>query len=84
MAENWYALLIAIKRSVTVEQAFDMFEKGKLGKKNKLITDKDIEDMRAMKKQGFTYKEIGEIYCTTKDSVCHRLQYAKKKMEMIV
>lgn len=80
MRENWYALFIAIKLKVTVEQAFKIFEDGSL-KKSKLITEEDEKDMIAMKKQGITYKEIGMIYGVTDSTVCHKI---KPKMEMIV
>ncbi|WP_035162129.1 hypothetical protein [Caloranaerobacter azorensis] len=74
---NISALVIAaLRRDVYIpEQAFAIIA----GKEYK-FTDKDIEDMRALKESGLTYEEIGKIYGLSKDNVYAKLKRRKKKL----
>lgn len=80
MNENWCILAIAAlyERPCTIEQAFELFDKGKLTK-NKRRPKEDIEDMVKLKKKGLTFEEIADIYCTDKGIVCRVINSFKKK-----
>lgn len=71
MDENWCALFIAIQLPVTPERAFEILNNDK-GKKssNKWVTDKDVEDMKKLKKQGVTYPELAEMYGLNPTLIC--------------
>ena len=78
MEENWYALCIAILKTVSVEQALKYFGTAKTKRThNSSITQADLLDMIELKKT-MSYREIGEIYELT-DSACHhRISRFKK------
>jgi hypothetical protein len=64
MDECWCAFCLSIIEELLPEQAFVALETGDISdlrKRNILLTDKDTEDMIAMKKE-ITFREIGEIY----------------------
>lgn len=58
--ENHYALIVAILKGCTPEQAFERLNTGH----NKTIKAKETEilEMIKLKSEGLTYKEIGEMY----------------------
>lgn len=74
---NISAMIIAVLRKDVYipEQAFAIIS----GKEYE-FTDKDIEDMRALKESGLTYEEIGKIYGLSKDNVYAKLKRRKKKI----
>lgn len=89
MEDNWLALGIAIlsPKFITPEEAFDLLyieERATRGKPsrryNKTIDDKDIKDMMKLKfEQGYTYKEIADMYGVTAYTVYGRIRNYKKK-----
>ncbi|AWB17234.1 hypothetical protein [Clostridium botulinum] len=80
MNENWCILAIAAlyERPCTIEQAFEVFDKGKLTK-NKKKSQEDIEDMVKFRNMGMTFEEIADIYCADKRTVCRLINSFKKK-----
>ncbi|WP_368489285.1 hypothetical protein [Clostridium sp. BJN0013] len=83
MKENWYALLIASQRPVGVEQAFRMMNGDSIGRKKKYskFTQDDIEYMKNLKSEGYTYKQIGEVYGISEHAVRLRI-YRRKQVEI--
>lgn len=81
MRENWYALCIAILTRYTVEQSIDIINIGKV--KNTVITKEDVEDMKALKSYGLTYKEIAEIFNINEHTVYRRIKRANKESLMV-
>lgn len=83
MNENWYALIIAIKFPVTVEQSFRMLDTGKLikrkGKEHVKLSDEDLLGIIRLRDKGFTYKSIGEMYGMSWTAVHHRIERFRKK-----
>ncbi|MDI3534799.1 MAG: hypothetical protein PWQ82_1164 [Thermosediminibacterales bacterium] len=77
MIYNYYALMVAIFRKCTPEQAFELLENGKL-KRMKLNND-DIAYMVELKKE-LTYKEIGEMYGLSPDAVHNRIRRFKRQI----
>ncbi|NFQ84150.1 hypothetical protein FDG04_02230 [Clostridium sporogenes] len=78
MNENWCALCIAIlnPQAATVEKAFELFEKGKLNKRARMLK-KDLEDAIKLKKE-MTYAELGKIYGRTDSGICHLMTKYKE------
>jgi len=72
--ENWYVLCLAIIKSMTVEQAFSIWEGVKW---NHTYTSEDVEDMTKMR-ETMTYKEIGEIYGISESATYKRINRYKK------
>lgn len=73
---NIAALAIAILKGISPEQAFAILE----GKN--IITvynEEDIKDMVRLHDQGFSYRQIAEMYGLTKDAVQKRINRYKKK-----
>lgn len=82
MKDNWYVLLICILKPVTVEKAFDLFEGVFPKVNNTAITLNDVEDMIKLKREGLTYRELGEMYGLSKDAVHKRIRrrlYGERK-----
>lgn len=75
-SENLYVLYIAIEKKLSVEKAFELYETGMVAKKK--ISKNDVEDMHQLKKNGLTYREIGEIYAVNEDTIYRRLRKYKK------
>lgn len=84
MNENWYALIIAIKFPVTVEQSFQILDKGSLiknkGRKHLKLTDEELTVMVNLKDEGHTYKSIAEMYGMSWTAVSHRIKRFRKKV----
>lgn len=74
MKENWYVFLICILKPVTVEKAFDLFEGISPKIINTAVTPDDVEDMIRLKREGLTYRELGDMYGMSKDAVHKRIQ----------
>ncbi|QXE19983.1 hypothetical protein B5S50_14765 [Clostridium sp. 001] len=85
MNENWYALIIASQFPVTVEQAFQILDRGKriIGRKKKHVklTVKDLMEMERLRNQGFTYRSIGEIFGMSMNATFRRLKAFRKKVK---
>nr|DAI90589.1 MAG TPA: ECF sigma factor [Caudoviricetes sp.] len=84
MNENWYALIIASQYPVTVEQAFQILDKGKkiVGREKGYpkFTNKELQEMQMLKEGGKTYREIGEIFGLSAHATFCRLKKFKKKV----
>lgn len=50
-------------------------------KETYMLNDKDTEDMMRMKKQGMSFREIGEIYNLGTSSIFRRIERYNKKKE---
>lgn len=83
LKENYYALVLSILKGWTPEQSFLYFETGKIMRLSSIrkdITNDDVMDMVALKEQGLTYKEIGDLYNAKKDMIVKRIdRYLNKK-----
>lgn len=74
--DGWLALYISIVCNVIPEQAFRQVE----GKNTRyMFTEDDIKDMILMREEGIIYREIGEMYCTTRDGVYANIKRYKNK-----
>lgn len=80
MKENWYALLIASQRPVSVEYALRMMNGNSIGRKKKYskFTQDDVEYMENLKSEGYTYRQIGEVYGISRDAVRSRINRRKQ------
>lgn len=79
---NIAALTIAICSDAFMlpEKAFSILEE-----KDLKIDVADTEDMLALREQGLTYRDIGEIYNSTGSNVYKRLKnYRRKRSEKVV
>lgn len=80
LKENYYALILSILKRWTPEQSFLYLETGEnAGNQTvrKDITNEDVQDMISLQKQGFTYRQISEIYNASMDLVRRRIKRAK-------
>ena len=78
MNENYYALAVAIINGCTPEHAFEMLDTGHITKKY----DKDqseAAEMAAIKAQGLTYKQIGEIFGISDQAAYRRIRRYKER-----
>jgi len=80
MDENWCALCLAIIKSFTPEQSFEVLNRkpGIKQKHNKSITKLDVEQMIRYRKTK-TYKEIGEMFGLKDTAVYKRIKDYKAK-----
>ncbi|MCW6088856.1 hypothetical protein [Clostridium sporogenes] len=78
MNENWCTLCIAIlnPKAATVEKAFELFEKGKINKRARMLKE-DLEDAIKLKSI-MTYLELGEIYGRTASGIYHLMTKYKE------
>lgn len=79
MNENWYVLAVAIltEKSRTVEQAFELYEKGKVRRGIKRPKE-DIEDMLKLRNK-LTIRELAEIYGTSRGGISGLISKYKKR-----
>ena len=77
---NVAAMYIAILRDdvFTVEQAFRILEDKDIVRHR--TSSEDTEDMIAMREQGMTYREIGEIYGMAESSILKRIKNYEKRI----
>lgn len=76
MFENYAALIISILRGTTPEQSFELYNSGKVG----VFRDPDKQnatEMTSLKAQGYTYKEIGEMFGISMGSVYKKMKRLK-------
>lgn len=87
LKENYYALVLSILKGWTPEQSFLYFETGeimRLSSIRKDITNDDVMDMVALRDQGLTYKEIGDLYNAKKDMIVKRIdRYMTNKKKAV-
>jgi len=83
--DAWYALTISILKGVPPENAYRLYEKGPNGfnYRHSTLTDKDTEDMIAMREEGMYYKKIGEIYDMKPSAVYNRINRYKQKNSIV-
>ncbi|ABS35858.1 hypothetical protein [Clostridium botulinum] len=79
MNENWCTLAIAVlyERPCTIEQAFELLDKGKFAK-NRKKSKEDLEDMVKLK-EFLSLQEIAEIYGSSESSICQIINKFKNK-----
>lgn len=82
---NYYAMAVAILAECSVETAFEKLQCAYPGKVRSChtLTPEDTEDMRKLKAEGVTWKELGEIYCVPLTTPCGRLKPRRKKVKLI-
>ena len=75
--ENTMALTLAIlsERFLLPEQAWDKLENPDRQKFS--LTDEDKEDILAMRKQGCTWRDIGQIYGIDHSAMCNVIRRYK-------
>jgi hypothetical protein len=73
LEENYYALAISILKGCTPEQAFELLENGRI-KRKKHSSGNSVEEMIVLKSQGFTYKQIGEMFGMSNKAVYNRIR----------
>lgn len=83
MNEGYLALLLAIFRNVTQEQAFRILDgKTPKAKKNRKWTDDDFQEIAQCRKEGLKWNEIGEMYGMKEKSAQKAYRrYVKKRKE---
>ncbi len=69
---NYAALILAILKGYSPEQAFVAMEKG-VGRYRHELSKKDTYDMVEFRKQGLTYKQIGELYNKSAAAISKRV-----------
>ncbi|HYF75289.1 MAG TPA: hypothetical protein VD757_01770 [Candidatus Nitrosocosmicus sp.] len=79
MEENYYALMVCIIKNCSPEQAFRYLENGKKGRSGKAETQQLIAEIKRLKDQGKTYREIGAMYNMTAGNIYRRLKGARDK-----
>lgn len=83
MRENYYALMVAILKDCSPEQAFQhMDDPAALLRKAPRLDQGDVADMVALKQQGLTYREIGLIYNKKPDTVYSIIRRARNKLRL--
>lgn len=84
MNENWCTLAIAVfyERPCTIEQAFELYNYGKISKSRpKPKPKEDVEDMIKLRKN-LTLQEVADIYCIDKSTVYRILRNFKNKKKL--
>ncbi len=79
-SENYYALYLSIVSYLTPEQAFALLE---TGVKKRLLGEQDTIDMKKMRRQGWTFKDIAEAYGIKDSTVYKRLKNYDKKQHQL-
>lgn len=74
MLDGWAAFCISLvsERYILPETAFYTLEHGHVPRGISTLTEADTRDMIAMKAQGMTYKEIGDLYGLDATAVFNR------------
>jgi len=72
---NYYALIVAVLKGISPEEAFELLETGKRPKHKKLSTE-EVAEMASLK-ETMTYKDIGTIYNMKPTAVYTRIRRYK-------
>ena len=83
MKLNYYALVVAVRVGCTPETAFERLQHERPSTVVAQLSDEDLQDMQGMKLQGWTYRELGELYGMTAQEAYGRLRYYKARTEVI-
>lgn len=76
---GYAALTFAILRNTTPETAFwKLLTDAKSTRAQ--ISDEDMEDVMKMRSQGFTLREVAEMYGVTDSNLSHRIEKMRKKI----
>ncbi|MDT8718298.1 helix-turn-helix domain-containing protein [Clostridium sp. 19966] len=78
MSENYYALLLSILKNYTPERSFKLLNGEKVDKEHRR---KEALDMVELKKAGYTYREIGDMFGVSKDVVYTRIRRATGRIK---
>lgn len=65
--EGWIALALCILKRVPHDEAYELLDNPK---KSRTWTDDMIEDLGALRAEGYDWKAIGEMYNVDKSTVC--------------
>lgn len=77
--EGWIALALCILKRVPHDEAYELLDNPK---KNRTWTDDMIEDLGALRAEGYDWKAIGEMYNVDKSTVCKAYNnYKRRKNE---
>ena len=85
--ENYLALLACglaagTENEVMPERVFSMLDiRPEKPQNTKNLTQDHVLDMISLKEQGYTYKEIAEIYCMTDKAVFARIKRYKEMVK---
>ncbi|NFH88571.1 hypothetical protein FDG46_18725, partial [Clostridium botulinum] len=71
------AIAVLYERPCTIEQAFELLDKGKFAK-NRKKSKEDLEDMVKLK-EFLSLQEIAEIYGSSESSICQIINKFKNK-----
>ena len=84
---NYYALTVAILRGCTPEQAAELLETGRLRRGRIVNTDNladDVAEMIDLKASGLTYKQVGEMFGCSADTVYTRIRRATGRLKRAI
>ena len=65
--EGWIALALCILKGVPHDEAYELLDNPR---KKRTWTDDMIEDLGALRAEGYDWKAIGEMYNVDKSTVC--------------
>ncbi|NFH88576.1 hypothetical protein FDG46_18805, partial [Clostridium botulinum] len=71
------AIAVLYERPCTIEQAFELLDKGKFAK-NRKKSKEDLEDMVKLE-EFLSLQEIAEIYGSSESSICQIINKFKNK-----
>lgn len=75
-AEGWLALCICILKGVTQQEAFTILEEPM---RYKRLTDKDMQQVEAMRNQGERWIDIAAVYGLERTAMQHRYHNWKSR-----
>lgn len=74
--EGWIALALCILKRVPHDEAYELLDNPK---KNRTWTDEMLEDLGALRAEGYDWKAIGEMYNVDKSTVCKAYNRWRRK-----
>jgi hypothetical protein len=77
LKDNYYALILCILTTHSVDKSLNVFGLRINSKNNKTLTKDDNLAMLEFKRQGMSYREIGERYGITSCAAQHRIRGIK-------
>lgn len=78
MNEGYMALAVCILRNVTPERAFRILDGDKRCVERRHWTLEDINEIECLRTKGMTWKQIAQMYNTTKNNIFNVCKYHKK------